>query len=217
MDGVVLQQDALAQVLLGGMKGKRLRVARVIAKEAKLQGPLDLPVVDIDATVAHDGRLVSVKLSGERVNGLITPKGADIGFELTMGDYTLPFLNKFSLADFAMKGTANREGMVVSELNGRAYDGTLVGNARIQWGALQSTSAQSSGRTQFTELEGKVALANGTLALRDMELSAGLLKAKGTLDIEPNGGLSGRIDADLRTLRGTMYIGGKLADPQLRR
>ena len=50
-----------------------------------------------------------------------------------------------------------------------------------------------------------------------MELSAGLLRAKGTLDIDPNGGLSGRIDAELRTLRGTLYIGGKLADPQLRR
>lgn len=286
MDGVVLQQEALGEVLLGGMKGRRLRAARIIAKDVKLQGPLALPVADVDATIGRDGKLTSVKLSGERVNGLLTPRGTDLNFELTMGDFTLPFLEKFSLADFGAKGTADRAGMVVSEFNGRAYDGTLVGNARIQWGAqwsvqgeiegrdmnaavfspqmvsagriggkgrytmsgpqadklhetvrldgnftvhkgalgsfdlaraLQSTSAQSSGRTQFTELKGKLALAGATLALRDMELSAGLLRATGTLDIEPSGGLSGRINAELRTLRGTMYIGGKLADPQLRR
>ncbi len=286
MDGVVLQQDALADVLLGGMKGRRLRAARVIARDVQLAGPLALPAIDVDASIGGDGVLTAVRLAGESINGLITPKGTDIAFEATMANFTLPFLGPFSLADFGMKGTATREGAEVSEFNGRVYDGTMVGNANIRWGAqwsvqgevegrvmnaavfspqlvsegrfdgkgryamsgpepaklrgsarldgnftvtkgalgsfdlaraLQSNSAQASGRTPFTKLEGRVALLNGTLGLRDMRLSAGLLKANGTLDIEPAGGLSGRIDAELRTLRGTMYIGGKLTEPQLRR
>ncbi|MDH4175068.1 MAG: DUF2125 domain-containing protein, partial [Betaproteobacteria bacterium] len=83
--------------------------------------------------------------------------------------------------------------------------------------ALQSASAQASGRTPFSELEGRASLAGGALALRDLKLTAGLLNARGTLDVDPKGGLSGRVDAELRTLRGTFYIGGKLSDPQLRR
>jgi hypothetical protein len=82
---------------------------------------------------------------------------------------------------------------------------------------LQSASAQLSGRTPFTELEGRVSLASGALALRDLKLTAGLLGARGSLDVDPKGGLSGRIDAELRNLRGTYYVGGKLTDPQLRR
>jgi len=62
-----------------------------------------------------------------------------------------------------------------------------------------------------------VALANGALAFRELKLSAGLLNANGTLDVDAKGGLSGRVNAELRNLRGTLYIGGKLTDPQLRR
>jgi hypothetical protein len=207
-------------------------------------------------------------------------------FELTIASFTLPFLNKFSLTEFGAKGTANRQGMTVSEFDGRVYDGTMAGNARIQWGAtwsvsgevrgggmnagvfapslvsegrfegkgryvmagkeaerlyetarldgsftvargtlssfdlsraLQTTSAQASGRTQFTELTGQASLASGTLSLRDMRLTAGLLNATGTLDVEPGGNLAGRINAELRNLRGTFFIGGKLTEPQLRR
>jgi hypothetical protein len=83
--------------------------------------------------------------------------------------------------------------------------------------ALQSTSAQASGRTPFTDLEGEATYAAGALALRDLKLGAGLLRAAGTLDVDPKGALSGRVSAELRNLRGTYYIGGTLAAPQLRR
>jgi hypothetical protein len=286
LDGVVLQQEALAELLQGGMKGRRLRVARLVGKEARLDGPLPLPAMDFDASVGSDGKVSSVKLSGDRVNGLLTPKGAEIAFDVSLGSFAVPFLGKLSLADFGMKGVANRQGMAVNEFTGRLYDGTMAGNARIQWGAqwtvqgqiegrsmnaavfspqlvsegrfdgkgrytmsgpdplklhesarldggftvakgalgsfdlaraLQSSSAQASGRTPFTELQGQVSLAGGALALRDLELNAGLLKASGALDVDPKGALAGRINAELRTLRGQLYIGGSLTDPQLRR
>lgn len=185
-----------------------------------------------------------------------------------------------------MKGNADRQGMTLSRFDGRLYDGTVVGNARLQWGgqwslqgeiegrtmnaavfspqlvsegrfdgkgrfamsgpepaklhesarldgeftvtkgalgsfdvsrALQSTSAQASGRTPFSEMQGRVSLADGVFAFRDLKLGSGLLVARGTLDVDAKGSLSGKIDAELRNLRGTFYIGGKLQDPQLRR
>jgi hypothetical protein len=281
-----LRQDALAGLLFGAMQQGRLRVARVTASNAKLEGSLVLPPLDFDASVGASGRIFSVKLAGDKVNGLVTPRANDIAFEISAGVLALPFLKEFSVSEFAMKGTADRQGMQVTEFDGRAFDGTLLGNARIRWGeawdvqgevtartmnaavfspqmvsegrlggkgryamsgaepaklyesarldgefevakgalgsfdisrALQSTSAQTSGRTPFTEMKGTVSLANGALAFRELKLSAGLLNASGTLEVDAKGGLSGRVNAELRNLRGTLYIGGKLTDPQLRR
>jgi hypothetical protein len=286
VDKVTLQQEALGGALFGAMKGGRLRVARVVAKELKLEGPLALPVLDADAAIGSDGRVASVQLSGEGISGLIAPRGDGVAFEVALGSFTVPFLDKFSLVDFGMKGSANRQGMTLSEFDGRLYDGTVVGKGRIQWGAqwsvqgevqgramnaavfapqmvsvgrfegkgrfamagpdpakltegarlegtftvtkgalgsfdlsraLQTTSAQASGRTPFSELAGSAALANGALALRELKLSSGLLIANGTLDVDAAGGLQGRVNAELRNLRGTFYIGGKLGEPQLRR
>ncbi len=283
---VTLPQEALGNALFGSMKGDRLRVGRVVAKEVRLEGPLALPVLDADAQIASDGRVSSLQLSGERISGRITRSGDGVAFEATLGEFTLPFVENLSIADFGMKGSANRQGMTLSEFDGRLNAGTVVGKARIQWGAqwtmqgeiqgrsmnagvfspqmvsegrfdgkgrftlagpgpaklaegaqldgsftvtkgalgsfdlsraLQSTSAQASGRTQFAELQGSVALANGTLALHDLKLSSGLLTASATLNVDAAGGLQGRINAELRNLRGSFFIGGKLRDPQLRR
>jgi len=281
----VVQQAALGDVLFGAMKQGRLQVARVVARQARFEGPIALPPMDIDAGVDPGGKLFSVKLSGEGVNGLLTPRGQALGVEVTMASFNVPFVEKLTLAELGMKGSAERGGLS-AEFDGRLYDGTVVGKARVEWGAqwsvqgeiqgrtmnaavfspqmvsegrfdgrgrfamsgaepaqlantarldgeftitkgalgsfdisraLQSASAQASGRTPFAEMEGRVSLAGGALAFRDLRLKSGLLGARGTLDVDPKGGLSGRVDAELRNLRGTFYIGGKLGDPQLRR
>ena len=286
LDKVVLQQEALGGVLFGAMKGNALRVTRVVAKDLKLEGPLTLPSVDVDAAIDSEGRVASVRISGERISGLVTPRGEKVSFEAALGNLVVPFVDKLTLVDVGMKGSADRQGMTLSEFDGRLYDGTVVGKARIQWGAqwsvqgeiqgramnaavfsaqmvsegrfdgkghfamagpvpaklyesarldgtftvtkgalgsfdlsraLQTSSAQASGRTPFSVLAGSAALAGGTLALRDLKLTAGLLGASGTLDVDAAGGLSGRVNAELRNLRGTFYIGGKLGEPQLRR
>lgn len=284
--GLTLRQDALAVALLGMLEPTTLSIGRVSAEGAKLEGPLALPAIDFDASVGGAGRVFTVKLTGEDARGTITPRADAIAFEVAARNFAVPFLPGFSIAEFAMKGSAGREGMSVEAFDGRAYDGTLLGTARIQWGAdwrvqgeiearvmnaavfaplvvsegrfsgkgrytlsgpdpeklidsarldgefavtkgalgsfdlsraLQSTSAQASGRTPFNELEGRLSYGNGAFAFRDLRLSAGLLKAGGALDVDAKGGLSGRVNAELRDLRGTLYFGGRLGDPQLRR
>ena len=285
LEKAVVQQAALAEVLFGTMKQGRLQVARVVAQGTRFEGPLALPPMDVDASIGPGGRMFAVKLSGERVNGLVTPREQSAGFEVTMASFDVPFVDKLTLAEFGMKGSADRAGLS-AEFDGRLYDGTVVGKARLEWGAqwsvqgeiqgrtmnaavfapqmvsegrfdgrgrfamsgaepaklddsarldgefsvtkgvlgsfdlsraLQSASAQASGRTPFSEMGGRVSLAGGALAFRDLKLKSGLLAARGSLDVDAKGGLSGRVDAELRNLRGTYYIGGKLGDPQLRR
>jgi hypothetical protein len=75
--------------------------------------------------------------------------------------------------------------------------------------AIRSTRIATAGRDRH--------LGSAADRASNATATAGLLNAKGALDVDPKGGLSGRVDAELRNLRGTFYIGGKLGDPQLRR
>jgi hypothetical protein len=284
--GLTLRQDALAAALTGALQPTALTVGRVRAEDAKLEGPLALPAIDFDAAVGGAGRVFTVKLTGEDALGTITPRADGIAFEVASKAFTVPFLPGFSIAEFAMKGTAGPQGMSVESFDGRAFDGTLVGSARIEWGAdwrvqgqvearvmnaavfaplvvsegrfsgkgrytlagpdpakllgsarldgefavargvlgsfdlsraLQSSSAQAGGRTPFSDLGGRVSYGNGAFAFRDLRLASGLLKADAALDVDAKGGLSGRVNAALRDLRGTLYFGGRLGDPQLGR
>ena len=53
-------------------------------KQLAIGGPLKLPPLDVDATVAGDGTLQSVKLAGaDKLVATLSPKGADIGFEIS--------------------------------------------------------------------------------------------------------------------------------------
>ncbi|MGH8703976.1 MAG: hypothetical protein ACREUO_01000, partial [Burkholderiales bacterium] len=103
---------------------------------AKLDGPVALPPLDVEALLGGDGALRSVKVSGpDRLAATLTPKGSEIAFEASAGNLALPLVPALALADFGMKGSATRQGMTVSEFDGRAFDGVIRGSARIRWGA----------------------------------------------------------------------------------
>ncbi len=136
LEGASLSQAQLADAVLGKAAGENFRVGRIAIKQAKLDGPLSLPALDIDAVVAGDGTVQSVKLSGgDKLTVQLSPKGQDIGFEIAAGSLALPFAPALNLSDFEMKGTANRAGVTASEFNGRAFDGTIFGSAKIRWGS----------------------------------------------------------------------------------
>jgi hypothetical protein len=291
LEGVSLSQSQLADAVLGKVSGENFRVGRVVIKQAKLDGPLALPALDVDATVSGDGSLQSVSLrGGDKLSVQLSPKGNDIGFEISAGSLALPFVPALSLSDFGMKGTANRGGVTMSEFDGRAFDGVISGSAKIRWGAnwlvdgevrargvkvaviapalvsegkvdgrgaytmsgpnpatlfesariqgefkiekgvlgsfdltraLQTGGAQTGGRTIFTELTGQAVYDKGTVKVSNVAIAAGAMNAGASLDIDANGGLSGRIVADVKTpnqtLRATLNVSGKIQDPVIRK
>ena len=87
--------------------------------------------------------------------------------------------------------------------------------------ALQTGGAQSTGRTVFNELKGQGVYDKGTIQLRDISVSAGAMNAGASIDIDANGGISGRIAADVKTpnqtLRAVLNISGKVQDPVIRK
>jgi hypothetical protein len=148
LEGLSISQAQLGDALLGKVAGENLRVARIVVKQLTLEGPLKLPALDVDATVAGDGTLQAVRLTGaDKLTATLSPKGGDIAFELSAGSIALPFVPALSLSEFAMKGTANRAGIVSSEFDGRAYDGVISGTSRIRWGDSWTVEGELRART----------------------------------------------------------------------
>ena len=148
LEGLSISQAQLGDALLGKVSGENLRVARIVVKQLTLEGPLKLPPLDVEATVAGDGTLQAVRLTGgDKLVATLSPKGSDIAFEISAGSLALPFLPALSLSEFAMKGTANRAGVVSSEFDGRAYDGVISGTSRIRWGDSWTVEGELRART----------------------------------------------------------------------
>jgi adhesin HecA-like repeat protein len=83
--------------------------------------------------------------------------------------------------------------------------------------ALQPTASQATGRTLFSELSGAGVYSKGAVQLRDMKLTAGLLSANGSMDIDATGRVSGRVNADLGQQRGSIALAGTARDPKISR
>ena len=86
--------------------------------------------------------------------------------------------------------------------------------------AILTGGRQATGRTPFIELNGQGAYDRGMVTLRDVTFSAGAMNATANADISPEGALSGRIVADIKTsaqqLRATINVGGTVKEPQVK-
>jgi len=83
--------------------------------------------------------------------------------------------------------------------------------------AIQTQGGQSAGRTVFAELSADGVYDNGTVQLRNINLSAGALSAAAAVDVARSGALSGRIVADMRTqnqtMRQVLNVSGTVKEP----
>jgi hypothetical protein len=291
LDGVTLPQAAMGDAFAAKMRLGSFDVGRLIVKNLKLEGPVPLPVFEADAVLGADGALRSVTLRGpDGLNARLTPgPGGEVEFDVTAASVAVPFAPELTLSSFAMKGTANPQGMNIPSWGGATLDGALSGTARVRWAGswqvdgvmmfrginaaifapallsegkaegsgrfsmtgahpaklysaarmegsfslgkgalgtvdlsrvLQTSGRQFGGRTVFTELTGQGVYDRGTVALRNVSLSAGALNANASADISAGGALNGRIVADIRTsvqpLRAVVTLGGTVKEPQVR-
>jgi hypothetical protein len=73
-------------------------------------------------------------------------------------------------------------------------------------------------RTHFDTLSGTLRVENNNQHLRQLNISNGGMNANGSVDLGPDGQLSGRLSVELKMRPGTtpLVLSGKLAEPQLR-
>ncbi|MCX7962076.1 MAG: hypothetical protein N2653_10960, partial [Burkholderiales bacterium] len=143
LEGVAAGQGAFGAALFGKASGANFGVARVVAKQVKLEGPLALPTLEIEAAFGADGAPRSVTLRGpEKLEVRFSPRGAEAGFELSAGSLAVPFVPALGLTEVSAKGLATREALSVSQFDGRAFDGVISGSAAIRWGAVWSVEGE---------------------------------------------------------------------------
>ncbi|OGS90872.1 MAG: hypothetical protein A2Z95_06305 [Gallionellales bacterium GWA2_60_18] len=141
----------------------------------------------------------------------------------------LALQNMNKLLEGDLDGTANFR-MQAEKLSGLAQSLNLDGSFVVSKGVingidivettrLRSRESRPGGRTHFDKLSGDLLLANGSYALKQLKMSAGVLSASGTADVAKQQ-VSGRISAEL-TLRAGMgqvmlQLGGTTAGLTLR-
>lgn len=136
VDGAKVPQEALGPALFAKVKSENFSVARVLAKNIELVGPLAMPKgLELDVGYNADGLVRTAFLRGpEALVVKLEPKGQSIETEMSASTISLPFAPEVSFGRFSAKGTIRSHGFAISEWDAAALNGTLSGTANITWG-----------------------------------------------------------------------------------
>ena len=147
LEGVAVPQARIGGGLLGSLKGGALRVEHIVLKQARFEGPMTLPPLDVTLEIAGDGRIARAVVEGvDGIEATLVPKGNEIAVEAKADALNLPFLQGVTLADVGLKGSATRDALHLSAWDARLFDGVISGNGELRWGAQWSFSGDLVGR-----------------------------------------------------------------------
>src|SRR6185369_17458757 len=136
VDGLVVPAAFVAPGLWGANASEAMRIDRITAGKAKVELPgLQLPPLDIDARLNSDGGVADVTLTNDeqKLQVKLEPDGQRMKLTVTAKSLALPFGTDFKRDEFSGKGSVNATELVLTEFEGRAYQGFLNGNARLRW------------------------------------------------------------------------------------
>ena len=148
LEGIALPQEALSELLFAKVKSDKFSVARVVAKQLELTGPIALPKgLEADVALGADGALQSVTVRGpDTLVAKLSPKDASVEFDVDAGGFVVPFASEMTLGNFGMKGTATRQGMTISEWDGTMLNGKISGTANVRWGSTWTVDGVMTAR-----------------------------------------------------------------------
>lgn len=136
IDNARIDQALIGPALFTKVKADNFAIARVLAKNLELSGPLAMPK-GLELDVAYDGAGVVRAAFLRGPDGLVVklaPKGSSMEIEISAATFTLPIAPAVSFGRFSMRGTIGPKGMSVSEWDAAALNGTLSGTANMTWG-----------------------------------------------------------------------------------
>src|SRR5487761_2197269 len=150
LESPVISEEGLLALLYGKPLGRNFKVARIIAKNGKLDSKtFKLPA--LDATIAmgeNDGTWQTIALETPDHNTKLqfTPDGAGAHVEVQTNAFSMPLNPAFVLKNFDAKGVMFPGELRLSEFNGEIYGGYLSGTADLKWGADWSLSGEIKAR-----------------------------------------------------------------------
>jgi hypothetical protein len=293
LEGATVPQAFLSVLFAsgGGARGI-VGVERISGKGIRLDLPgFSFPELNLEAVLDSRGALGIVKLANPegRLNATLEPRAGRVALEMSANMFALPIGKDLAISELTAKGTVGRNDLAFSEFEGRAFNGTIQGNARLRWvdgwaldgefsvrqmdaariaapivasGTLEGKafygmkaaapdklfesarmegrftvqkgsitnvdmtrilqgSSAGGGTTLFSELNGSVLADSGRIQVRQLHMAAGLLQGAGSVDVDSQKNLSGRVQIELRAqmvqARATLAVSGNLQNPQFRR
>jgi hypothetical protein len=136
VDGMKLEQGVLGEALFAKVKADNFSVAKVVARQLELVGPLALPKgLDVEINYDRAGVVRSAIVRGpEALIAKLAPRASSTEIDMSAASFTLPFAPEITLSRFSMKGTATPRGLTVQEWDGALLNGTVSGAANVRWG-----------------------------------------------------------------------------------
>jgi hypothetical protein len=190
LDNVTLPKEFLAALLQDRGGRRALGVQRITGKGVKLDAPeLDLPPLEVDASLSADGTLKSVSLSNSerQLSVKIEPRGGRAAIEISSTALPIPIGVDFGLNDFQAKGTATRSELLLSSVEGRAFGGRLLGSARLRWSSGWSLDGELSARQMEAAKIAAPLIGTGTLQGKGAFSMRGLLPERMVLNSQIEG------------------------------
>ncbi|MEK6211058.1 MAG: AsmA-like C-terminal region-containing protein [Pseudomonadota bacterium] len=113
-----------------------VRVERVEIRDANIDfTDFKLRQADVDLELTPEGGLAQAQVRADqgRVTGTLVPQGKDFALNLSAQNWKLPAGPPILLSKLDASGIVNADGLVLSTIDGRLYDGTLAGKLTVGW------------------------------------------------------------------------------------
>ena len=242
LEGAVVPPAMLAGVLWGRPgSGQDLRIERFAVRGLKTDFKgLALPPLNVDGTIAADGKVQGVNLSNadRSLTGRLLVESGGVKIELSSKSFQPLFGAGFAMDDFSAKGVLTADELSLSEFEAKVFEGYLNGNARLKWGAEWTLDGEVAMRLveaaklapQFFssgKLEGKgsyaMRSADASVLFASTRLEGNLKMEKGTLNkidltrlLQQSGSQSGGSTLFSELNSGLILDGGRLQFRNLR-
>ncbi|MCX7180937.1 MAG: hypothetical protein NTX56_19945, partial [Proteobacteria bacterium] len=145
MDSPVLNEEGLGWILFGQPLARDMAFGQVSASNANLESKnVSMPAFDAKLQFDSDGawKTIAIESLDKTVSLELAPKGKAVQVDFNAKSFKIPFGSALTLEDLVARGTADRDGLVLTEFKGFFYGGTLGGNARLKWGASWSLAGE---------------------------------------------------------------------------
>jgi len=113
-----------------------VRVERIEVRDANVDfTDFKLNQAEVILELTPEGGLAQAQVHADKghVIGTLVPQGKDFALKLSAQDWKLPAGPPILLTSLDASGILNADGLVLSAIDGRLYDGTLAGKLTVGW------------------------------------------------------------------------------------
>ncbi|MCF8178340.1 MAG: hypothetical protein K9J74_07515 [Sulfuritalea sp.] len=167
LDSPSVTEDGLRWILFGKPVAKEVGLGQVSVMNAQLElkhvsVPAFAAQLKLDETGAWSS--IAMESNDRNIKLILAPKDESVQFDFDARSFKIPFGSKLTLEDWTAKGTADRNGLSLSEFKGFVVGGFLSGQARLDWRANWNLTGELRAKQIDAELLAPGVLSNARLA-----------------------------------------------------